>query len=179
MSDRPPRDGASYEALAQLPPNVIGELVDGELHVSPRPALRHCLAASVLASELIGPFGRGKGGPGGWVILAEPELHLRQTWLPWWCVPSLSTHWTWNWEPSGHADAWFGLLGHGLSFPQKPPKIGSHLLFRHSNPAMHDNHGSLEEGQGSPKRPRRSHIIVSSLQIAPGPHGTVAHGSPG
>jgi len=76
MSDQPPRSGGTYEELARLPPNVIGELVDGELYVSPRPALRHSLAASVLTAELIGPFGRGKGGPGGWVILAEPELHL-------------------------------------------------------------------------------------------------------
>lgn len=78
MSDRPPGDGSSDEALDQLPPHVIGERVDGKLHVSPRPALRHSLAASVLTSELIGPFSRGKGGPGGWVILAEPELHLGQ-----------------------------------------------------------------------------------------------------
>jgi Uma2 family endonuclease len=76
MSDQPPRRGATYEELAGLPSNVVGELVGGELYVSPRPALRHCLAASVLTAELIGPFGRGKGGPGGWVILAEPELHL-------------------------------------------------------------------------------------------------------
>jgi Uma2 family endonuclease len=30
-----------------------------------------------LGVELGGPFDRGKGGPGGWVILDEPELHLR------------------------------------------------------------------------------------------------------
>jgi Uma2 family endonuclease len=29
-----------------------------------------------LSSELVGPFDRGRGGPGGWWILAEPELHL-------------------------------------------------------------------------------------------------------
>jgi hypothetical protein len=26
--------------------------------------------------ELGGPFDRGKGGPGGWILLDEPELHL-------------------------------------------------------------------------------------------------------
>jgi Uma2 family endonuclease len=31
----------------------------------------------VIAGDLSGPFHRGKGGPGGWVILFEPELHLR------------------------------------------------------------------------------------------------------
>jgi Uma2 family endonuclease len=76
MSDQPPRRQATYEDLEELPPNVVGELVDGELHVSPRPASLHALAASVLGGELMGPFGRGKGGPGGWLLLDEPELHL-------------------------------------------------------------------------------------------------------
>ena len=76
MSDQPPRRGATYEDLEKLPPNVIGELVDGELYVSPRPAVRHSYATAVLNSQLGPPFGLGKGGPGGWVILFEPELHL-------------------------------------------------------------------------------------------------------
>jgi len=42
----------------------------------PRPAPRHANAASVLAGELSGPFQRGRGGPGGWWILFEPELQL-------------------------------------------------------------------------------------------------------
>jgi Uma2 family endonuclease len=29
-----------------------------------------------LGAELIGPFQRGRGGPGGWIILDEPELHF-------------------------------------------------------------------------------------------------------
>jgi Uma2 family endonuclease len=46
------------------------------LHTLPRPASRHARAASRLGAELDGPFDRGKGGPGGWLILDEPELHL-------------------------------------------------------------------------------------------------------
>jgi Uma2 family endonuclease len=34
------------------------------------------VAASVLGEELGPPFKRGRGGPGGWIILDEPELHL-------------------------------------------------------------------------------------------------------
>ena len=30
----------------------------------------------MLGAELTGPFDRGRGGPGGWIILDEPELHL-------------------------------------------------------------------------------------------------------
>jgi Uma2 family endonuclease len=67
---------ASYEDLLRLPDNVVGEILDGELHASPRPRVRHALAASSLTDELLSPFQKGRGGPGGWWILAEPELHL-------------------------------------------------------------------------------------------------------
>jgi Uma2 family endonuclease len=67
---------ASYEDVLRLPENVIGEIVDGDLIVSPRPASRHAMASSAIGGELAGPFHRGRGGPGGWVILFEPELHL-------------------------------------------------------------------------------------------------------
>ena len=67
---------ASYEDLEALPIHQVGEIVDGELVASPRPAARHALATSVLSGELSGPFQRGRGGPGGWWILYEPELHL-------------------------------------------------------------------------------------------------------
>jgi Uma2 family endonuclease len=62
--------------LLRLPENMIGEIVDGELIASPRPTSRHALASSVIGGELTGPFHRGRGGPGGWVILFQPELHL-------------------------------------------------------------------------------------------------------
>lgn len=68
---------ASYEDLLALPENVVGEIVNGELHVSPRPSPRHAVAASALGEELGPPFKRGRGGPGGWLLLDEPELHLR------------------------------------------------------------------------------------------------------
>ncbi|MDO9239948.1 MAG: Uma2 family endonuclease, partial [Methylicorpusculum sp.] len=42
----------------------------------PRPAPRHSLAASVIGDEYVSPYHRGRGGPGGWWILFEPELHL-------------------------------------------------------------------------------------------------------
>jgi Uma2 family endonuclease len=68
---------ATYQDLDEVPTHQVGEIVDGELHASPRPSLAHAMAASSLTSELVGPFGFGRaGGPGGWVILAEPELHI-------------------------------------------------------------------------------------------------------
>lgn len=68
---------ATYADLEALPEHLVGEIVDGELFVSPRPAIPHASATTALTGELVGPFqfGRG-GGPGGWWILDEPELHL-------------------------------------------------------------------------------------------------------
>lgn len=70
------RRAATYEDLRNLPPHVTGQILFGVLHAFPRPAPKHARAASVLGADLGGPFDRGRGGPGGWVILDEPELHL-------------------------------------------------------------------------------------------------------
>jgi Uma2 family endonuclease len=67
---------ATYDDLFTIPDHHIGEIVAGVLYASPRPAVRHANAASSLGVELDPPFRRGKGGPGGWLILDEPELHL-------------------------------------------------------------------------------------------------------
>ncbi|MCC7381573.1 MAG: Uma2 family endonuclease [Deltaproteobacteria bacterium] len=67
---------ATYQDLVDLPENVIGEILDGELHAQPRPAVPHASSSSNLGGLLHGPFRFGRGGPGGWVILDEPELHL-------------------------------------------------------------------------------------------------------
>jgi Uma2 family endonuclease len=67
---------ATYADLLDVPDNRIGELIDGELITQPRPASPHARAASRLGADLGGPFDRAKGGPGGWIILYEPELHL-------------------------------------------------------------------------------------------------------
>ena len=68
--------GATYEDLLQVPDNLVAEILGGELHASPRPAPPHAAAASALTGGLSGPFQFGRGGPGGWWILAEPELHV-------------------------------------------------------------------------------------------------------
>jgi Uma2 family endonuclease len=72
--ERPPR--TLYEALLALPERVVGEIIGGQLVTHPRPAAPHANVASNLGGELHGPFRRGRGGPGGWVVLDEPELHL-------------------------------------------------------------------------------------------------------
>lgn len=67
---------ATYDDLLKLPEHVVGEILEGELVVSPRPASPHAHASSGLAIDIGGSFGRDGRGPGGWWILVEPELHL-------------------------------------------------------------------------------------------------------
>ena len=67
---------AIYADIEALPPNVVGEILFGVLHTHPRPAPRHSRAASALGAMIGGPFDFNPGGPGGWIILDEPELHL-------------------------------------------------------------------------------------------------------
>jgi Uma2 family endonuclease len=79
MARVPPLDRpATYEDLAAVPDILVAEIVDGELHTSPRPAPRHARAGVTVGGLLDPPFNRGRGGPGGWLILYEPELHLRR-----------------------------------------------------------------------------------------------------
>lgn len=72
----PARRRATYEDVLQAPPNVVAEVLFGVLHTHARPALRHANASSHLGVLLGAPYRFGRGGPGGWVIYDEPELHL-------------------------------------------------------------------------------------------------------
>lgn len=65
-----------YKQLEALPENQVGEIINGTLHANPRPAGPHGRAASVLGMLIGNPFDIGSGGPGGWWIIFEPELHL-------------------------------------------------------------------------------------------------------
>ena len=70
------RRRATYADLYQVPNHKVAEILDGELIVTPRPALRHAGASSGIGGYLWNPFQGGRGGPGGWWILFEPEIHL-------------------------------------------------------------------------------------------------------
>jgi Uma2 family endonuclease len=83
---QPARRDATYADLEALPPHVVGQIVEGVLYTQARPSSQHALASSVLGAELSAPFHRGRGGPGGWILLDEPELHLGRNVL----VPDLA-----------------------------------------------------------------------------------------
>lgn len=86
MSD-PAKRTAAYEDLFHIPENMTGEIIAGELHVTPRPPRKHGLTATALGGALTPPyyFGTG-GGPGGWVFIFEAEIGLGEDIL----VPDLA-----------------------------------------------------------------------------------------
>lgn len=82
----PPRKRATRADLEDLPDTVVGEILDGELIVSPRPRVRHAFSTVGLTIAIVPPFQQGTGGPGGWWFLAEPEIQLHDDTL----VPDLA-----------------------------------------------------------------------------------------
>ena len=76
------RKKATYEDLYGIAENAVGEIIDSELIVTPRPSRKHGFSAYALGGELVPPyqFGRG-GGPGGWVIIGEPEIRFGENFL--------------------------------------------------------------------------------------------------
>ena len=67
---------ATYADIENAPPHLVAEILAGQLVLHPRPTGRHSEAHFMLGAILGGPFREGLGGPGGWRLLTEPELHL-------------------------------------------------------------------------------------------------------
>ncbi len=96
----PPAD--LYALLETVPERYVCEIIASRLSVQPRPAPRHALAHTRLASLIDTRFGIGLGGPGGWRILIEPELHLGEHVL----VPGIAG-WRTQTLPDLPETAWF------------------------------------------------------------------------
>ena len=82
--ESPPR--ATYQDVLDAPAHRVAEIIDGTLYTHPRPAMPHARASSVLIRRIGGPFDDDIGGPDGWWIIFEPELHLGEDIL----VPDLA-----------------------------------------------------------------------------------------
>ncbi len=68
---------ASYEDVLNAPQDKVAQVIDGEFYLLPRPAIPHAKSTSSLARRLGGfEDDEDGGGPGGWHILFEPELHF-------------------------------------------------------------------------------------------------------
>jgi Uma2 family endonuclease len=76
MAEPPVRRRATYQDVLDAPDDKIAEVIDGELYLMSRPRAGHASVSMNLNDELSPPFKRGRGGPGGWIFLFEPELHF-------------------------------------------------------------------------------------------------------
>jgi len=74
----PERPRTLYEAIEALPEGVTGEIIHGQMHTQPRPSGPHALASSRMGMRLGQSYDMGSGGPGGWWIIDEPEVHFQR-----------------------------------------------------------------------------------------------------
>ena len=97
---------ATYHDLYSIPENMTGEIIDGDLIVTPRPSADHAAAALALGGEIVPPyqFGRG-GGPGGWIMLIEPEVKFDEDLL----VPDVAG-WRKERFPGKPKENWFSVV---------------------------------------------------------------------
>lgn len=100
----PAKKKATYDDLYTIPENTTGEIIDGELFVTPRPGARHTYASSVLGAEVVPAYHSGRGGPGGWIILDETEILLGEHLL----VPDLAG-WRRERFPGAPKDNWISV----------------------------------------------------------------------
>lgn len=73
---RSPDIAELWAKLEALPEHLKGEIIDGELHVQPRPRFRHGRAIGFITHHLGGAFDFDADGPGGWWIVPEPGIEL-------------------------------------------------------------------------------------------------------
>ena len=99
----PAKKLATYEDLYNIPENTIGEIINGELVVTPRPAPRHMNVVTILGEEIGPPYRRGRGGPGGWIFFVETEIQLGENTvvpdLAGWRKERFPTELEYNWIP--------------------------------------------------------------------------------
>lgn len=100
----PAQKPACYGDLLDLPEHLTGQIINGRIVAQPRPRPKHVRAYSAIGFQLGGPYDQGLGGPGGWWILDEPELHLDADVL----VPDLAG-WRRERMPRLPETAWFEL----------------------------------------------------------------------
>ncbi len=75
-ADRSGKKPATYQDVLDAPEHMVAEILDGELFLSPRPAPLHAFAWLRIGSILSPAMDEARGGPGGWSIIGEPEVHL-------------------------------------------------------------------------------------------------------
>ena len=74
----PARGIATWEDLLNAPEDgrFTYEILGGNLEALPHPLPQHGWTQGMLFSDLSSPFGRGRGGPGGWWLILETDVML-------------------------------------------------------------------------------------------------------
>jgi Uma2 family endonuclease len=67
---------ATYLDVIDAAEHLVAEILGGELVLTPQPGLLHANASGRLFRALGGPFVDAVGGPGGWILQYEVELHF-------------------------------------------------------------------------------------------------------
>ena len=72
------RRPATYQDVLDAPEHMVAELIEGALYLHPASRASAHARASIVARRRarVARSTAGAGGPGGWWILDEPELHL-------------------------------------------------------------------------------------------------------
>lgn len=64
------------EDWEKTPEGQRAEIINGELHFAPNPGLPHQQITDGLQHELVERFTLGRGGPGGWIFIREPNVQV-------------------------------------------------------------------------------------------------------
>jgi hypothetical protein len=88
--DRPSGPGEGGGDLEALPSHMKGEIIEGVLYTMTRPRGPHQRTGTIVGGDLVDPFDRGRGGPGGWWILVEPGIELKK---PYYARVGVAYHW--------------------------------------------------------------------------------------
>jgi Uma2 family endonuclease len=75
----PPHNVLTLAGIDALAPGIKGEIIEGVLYTMPRPRAPHQSMMGAVGTDLLDPFQRGDGGPGGWWIPPEPGIELPNT----------------------------------------------------------------------------------------------------
>ena len=67
---------ATYQDVLDAPPHMVAEILEGKLHMNPRPTLEDGSATFILLANLALSYQRVIAGPRGWLFIPEPEIHF-------------------------------------------------------------------------------------------------------
>jgi Uma2 family endonuclease len=110
---------AGYAPFSRMT-GISARFIDGELIATSRPSRKHAVATSMLGGDILPPyqFGTG-GGPGGWMILDEPEISFGPNIL----IPDLAA-WRKERFPASEETNWISVAPDWVCEVLSPKTVG-------------------------------------------------------